>query len=143
MTQSLTATELNPNTPPTAEDLGRDRRWDQRRKCHATGVIYVNAGSTALNCIIRDQSSTGARLELKSSSTLPNLTGKSRAESLWLDMSFDRARVQCQAVWSNDQSVGVRFTSPMQPLPPRKQSPMRGKDKAKPKSFWGISIGRR
>lgn len=88
-----------------------DHRFARRKRTAANGLIVSPALSVPLSCILRDVSSTGARIELVAS--LENLIG-GRAKlpsSFTLDMRLDRMEVDCAIVWRRGAFVGVRFTS--------------------------------
>jgi PilZ domain len=49
-----------------------DKRTDHRLRSFLKGRVIFNGGQTSLDCLIRDISSGGARLELSASVTLPD-----------------------------------------------------------------------
>jgi hypothetical protein len=88
-----------------------DRRF-ARRKSAATNALIISPDiNVPMSCIVRDVSTTGARIELVVSPE--NLLG-GRAKlpgSFTLNMRLDRMEVDCAIVWRNGASVGVRFVS--------------------------------
>lgn len=88
-----------------------EQRFARRKRSAANGLILSPALSVPLSCVLRDVSSTGARIELVAS--LENLIG-GRAKlpnSFTLNMRLDRMEVDCAIVWRRGAFVGVRFTS--------------------------------
>ena len=86
-------------------------RFARRKRTATNGLIVSPALSVPLSCILRDVSSTGARIELVAS--LENLIGgrANLPSSFTLDMRLDRMEVDCAIVWRRGAFVGVRFTS--------------------------------
>ncbi len=88
-----------------------ERRF-ARRKAVATNAQIVSADlNVPISCLVRDVSTTGARIELVAS---PEnlLGGRARLPgSFTLNMRLDRLEVDCVIVWRNGSVVGVRFVS--------------------------------
>lgn len=88
-----------------------ERRF-ARRKAAATNALITSPDmNVPISCIVRDVSTTGARIELVV--TPENLLG-GRAKlpgSFTLNLRLDRMDVDCAIVWRNGPLVGVRFVS--------------------------------
>ncbi|MDX2307375.1 MAG: PilZ domain-containing protein [Hyphomicrobium sp.] len=108
-----TAAQREPRSETVATlDLDYDeRRWAQRKNSSAAALILGNGGPPDIPCILRDVSTTGARLELVEGPG--NLIGgRVRLPAYFtLQMKFDRMEVDCAIVWRQSGMVGVRFTS--------------------------------
>lgn len=79
----------------------RDRRRAKRRKVLKEGKIML-AGGVAVNCIVRDISPGGARLELDGPVCLP---GEFRLRIVAADLTLPAV-----PAWQRRDEVGVRFT---------------------------------
>jgi hypothetical protein len=82
-----------------------ERRSSPRQKSFLRGIIYYNNRSAAADCLVRDISETGARLELSESVIIPyeiDLHIPKKGETF-------RARVQ----WRHGDGVGIAFANPV------------------------------
>ena len=79
-----------------------ERRRLARTRVFAPAMVIPNHGT--LNCIVRDITSFGARLEFEDAAVIPNE----------FDLSFDSARTlrTCQSVWRTAHEMGVEFCAP-------------------------------
>lgn len=107
---------VEPTLGQTSVIEHQDRRW-ARRKDVATGArIRSDELPVPLPCVVRDLSSTGARLELVVSDA--NLVG-GRAKlpnGFTLVMHLDRVEVDCTIAWRRSGVLGVRFVSTPRPI---------------------------
>jgi hypothetical protein len=79
----------------------RDRRANPRqRRLHGAKIVFNN-GSSSIDCVVRDISSTGARLDVVSPIGIPE----------WFDLRMDRdgARYSSQVAWRSGKQIGVMF----------------------------------
>ena len=76
-----------------------ERRRLARTRVFAPAMVIPNHGT--LNCIVRDITSFGARLEFEDAAVIPNE----------FDLSFDSARTlrTCQSVWRTAHDMGVEY----------------------------------
>ena len=92
-----------------------EKRTSQRLRSFLKGRVVFNGGQTSLECLIRDLSSAGARLELSASVTLPD-----RFE-LYLPHRDTTSKVHVQ--WRRGSQIGVAFdhveTAPVMPAAPQ------------------------
>lgn len=82
-----------------------ERRDSTRQKTFLRGIIYYNNRSAAADCLVRDISDTGARLELSENVVIPyeiDLHIPKKGETY-------RARVQ----WRHGDGVGISFANPV------------------------------
>ena len=100
-----------------------DRRWAQRKPRSLPAVLLSDKLQSQVQCLVRDLSSTGGRIEI-----VPGCGGSIRSadelpEHFTLYMVTDEMEVDCEVMRREGAFVGVRFTS-MSRLRPR-QKPMR------------------
>jgi hypothetical protein len=99
--------------PAAASDAlsALERRFAQRKSVATNALIVSPDINMPMSCLVRDVSTTGARIELVVSPE--NLLG-GRAKlpgSFTLNMRLDRMEVDCAIVWRNGPLVGVRFVA--------------------------------
>lgn len=88
-----------------------ERRFARRKDAATKALIISPDLNMPISCVVRDVSTTGARIELVTSPE--NLLG-GRAKlpgSFVLNMRLDRLEVDSAIVWRKGGSVGVRFVS--------------------------------
>jgi hypothetical protein len=78
-----------------------DKRTSPRLRSFLKGRVIFNGGQSSLDCLIRDMSSTGARLELSASVTLPDRF------DLYLAHRDETCRAHLQ--WRRGGQIGVAF----------------------------------
>ena len=79
-------------------------------KTFLKGRIVFNNGASSMDCLIRDLSSTGARLELSETSTLPEIF------DLYIQNKDTTFRATLR--WRRDGGVGVTFDDPHHKVAP-------------------------
>lgn len=86
-----------------------ERRF-AKRKAAATNALIVSPDlSVPISCMVRDISSTGARLELMKTAENP-LGGRAKLPGTFtINLRLDRMEVDCAIAWRNGAFVGVRF----------------------------------
>lgn len=86
-----------------------ERRF-AKRKVVATNALIVSPDiPVPIACMVRDISSTGARLELVRSNDNP-LGGRAKLPGTFtINLRLDRMEVDCAIAWRNGAFVGVRF----------------------------------
>lgn len=82
------------------DEPGEKRRRQPRRPVLKGGRIILDDG-TAVECIVRNLSSTGALLSLSDGSFVPN--------EFELSIDGENPRHSAHAVWNQDGSMGVKF----------------------------------
>ena len=88
-------------------------RTSFRRRTLKQGRVILSE-STVMDCLIRDLSEGGARLEFGALTQLPN-------EFRLLIVSSNMV-VPASVAWQRGQSVGVYFTGPGEPAPARRDA---------------------
>ncbi len=81
-----------------------DKRSTPRLRSFLKGRVLFNGGQNSLECLIRDISPTGARLELSASVTLPDRF------DLYLPHRDETCKVHSQ--WRRGNQLGVAFDHP-------------------------------
>lgn len=108
---------LRPVAPPGAavesaaeHVLSFAERRFAKRKAVATNALIVSPDiSVPISCMVRDISSTGARLELMKTAENP-LGGRAKLPGTFtINLRLDRMEVDCAIAWRNGPFVGVRF----------------------------------
>ena len=81
-----------------------NRRSSPRVKTFLRGCIYYDKNAAACDCLVRDMSETGARLELSENVVIPNL----------IDLYIPKKNetLQANVVWRSGDFIGVAFTPP-------------------------------
>ena len=81
--------------------MDSEQRQDIRKRTFLKGRILFNKGASSMDCLIRDLSETGARLELSETSTLP--------EVFELYIPQKDATFRSSLRWRRDGAVGIAF----------------------------------
>lgn len=89
-----------------------DTRENARKKVLKGGTVAYSGRQVTLPCIVRDISSTGARLRIDSKTNVP--------DTFELLIELDGLEAPCQVMWRKGQEVGVAFVGT-----PTKVSPTR------------------
>ena len=90
-----------------------ERRTIVRHKTFIKGRIYFNNRRSSMDCIVRDVTDNGARLEFSASVTLP--------ETFELYMPNKDEYFLARIEWRKGNNIGVSWT-PEDPLNPRPES---------------------
>ena len=109
-----------------ANELAGDasRRWAKRKPVSNSGQILFDGITTPYGCIVRDISSTGARLEMTRNKFNPDGATAFVPTYFTLIMPLDRTRVECQSMWRRGSFVGARFLGAVEQLPTPTRSAM-------------------
>ena len=83
--------------------MSAEHRSETRQRVFLKGRVIFNNGASSMDCLVRDLSSTGARLAISESMTLPEVFELYIPQK---DRSF-RATLR----WRRDDSIGVTFAS--------------------------------
>ena len=81
--------------------LGTKKR-ETRKSLHQPGWITLEGGFAARQCVVQDMSTSGAKVTIEDPNTLPAK----------LRLAFSRAARtgrNCEVVWRQGKSVGIRF----------------------------------
>ena len=91
-----------------------DKRSSPRLRSFLKGHVVFNGGQSNLDCLIRDLSSTGARLEFSASVTLPDRF------DLYLPHRDETSKVHVQ--WRRGSQIGIAFDV-IESAPPMPSAP--------------------
>lgn len=88
-----------------------DKRTEARTRTFLKGRIVFNNGSSTFDCLVRDMSSTGAKLVLTEAATLPDIFD--------LHILNKGAKLKAHIRWRRADQIGVRFVdAEVQPQDP-------------------------
>lgn len=93
-----------------------DGRWAGRQSVRIAGEISSPQLSSPVACIVRDTSSSGARVELTGSRNAFSAGTERIPVNVTLLMPMDRMQVDCTVVWRKGTMMGLRYTSPARAL---------------------------
>jgi hypothetical protein len=81
---------------------GATKKRETRKSLHQAGWITLDGGFAARPCVVQDLSSTGAKITVEDTNTLPG--------RLRLAFSRDaRTGRNCEVVWRRGKTAGVKF----------------------------------
>jgi hypothetical protein len=89
-----------------------DHRLSPRQRSLLRGVVYFAGNPCAANCLVRDLSETGARIEF----TAPPAAVTNKLE---LQIPLKAQRHHCRVVWRSGCEVGVSFAEASAAVPPQ------------------------
>ena len=87
------------------------RRIENRKPVYdVDALVFAKDLATPLRCTIRDQSKSGARLELSRGRTV-SVSPAYVPERMTLYFCPDKTEVDCRLAWRDGRHFGVKFTS--------------------------------
>lgn len=98
------------------EDTREIRPREHRRKAFKAGIISYQNHALTVDCVIRDISSSGVKLQFQEGVMVP--------EHFALTIPMEGKRVDCQVRWRHKDQIGAVFVGQMEmdPKNARKQS---------------------
>lgn len=94
-----------------------EKRQEVRKRTFLKGRIHFNKGASSMDCLVRDFSEMGARLELSETSTLP--------ETFDLYIPQKEMTLRSNLRWRRGDAVGVAFMLETQkPAPEPEPAPV-------------------
>lgn len=93
-----------------------DSRFAPRRKSQVPAQIYFDGTAQSVPCLIRDMSTTGARLQLREGWDNPFKSEVSEMERIKLVVRMDRVMYECKIVRRSETELGVKFVSAPKPM---------------------------
>ena len=84
-----------------------ENRKEVRQRTFLKGRILFNKGASSMDCLVRDMSSSGARLALSETATLP--------ESFELFIPQRERTYRAQLCWRRPDGIGVAFVDEAAP----------------------------
>lgn len=97
------------------DEAAENRRWAQRKPRSLPAYLLSERLQGAVQCVVRDMSSTGAKLQLAAGATVK--AADDVPETFTLYLLTDEIEVDCAVAWRRASSLGVRFTSTTRPRP--------------------------
>jgi len=96
-----------------------DKRFAPRRKGDLPAIITFEGTPVSVPCLIKDMSTTGARLELRQGWDNPFKSSASTIDRLRLILRMDRVMYECKIVRRGDTELGIKFMSAAKPFVPK------------------------
>lgn len=93
-----------------------ENRFAPRRSSQIPAHIYFDGTVTTVPCLIRDMSTTGARLELRDGWDNPFKSDASQMERIKLVIRMDRVMYDCKIMRRGETELGVRFLAAPKPM---------------------------
>lgn len=118
-----------------------EQRWATRRQRNTPAHIVLNsevlgARPTPIPCLLKDTSSTGARIELSRATAERWISSSgSMPENFRLQIPSELVEVQCRVAWCEGNMIGIQFTAPARVL---KRAP---RQRPEPKKKSMLSLG--
>ena len=102
-------------TVPDLQDQS-EHRFAPRRKGQIAAMIYAEDAVDGIPCLIKDMSTTGARIELQEKWTYPFKSTFGHMDRVRLVVRADRVMYDCKLIRRKDNEFGVKFTAPPKPI---------------------------
>lgn len=96
---------------PAPEANGDERRFAQRKARSLPAYLLSDRISAAVPAVVRDLSSTGAKIEIVLGRDTPVTSADGLPANMTLYMVSDSIEVDVSIAWRRGNSIGVRFTS--------------------------------
>lgn len=93
-----------------------DNRFAPRRSSQIPAQIYFDGTTVSVPCLIRDMSTTGAKLELRSGWDNPFRSDASELARIRLVIRADRVMYDCKIVRRDETKLGVKFVAAPKPM---------------------------
>lgn len=105
----IAAATRRPTAGVVDESAEGTRRWAKRKPVNSNGQILFDGSTTPHACLVRDISSTGAKIEVQK--TKYNSDGSTGFVPTYFTLAIplDRTLVECQSMWRRGSFMGVRF----------------------------------
>ena len=87
--------------PAELKQTVAERRKTARQRSFLRGTVYFNERHSALDCLVRDLSPHGARLEFSETATIPDVID--------LHIPQKDRTLHAQVVWRHGEDIGVVF----------------------------------
>jgi PilZ domain len=81
---------------------GAEKRVEHRRKMLKGGTVFFNKGYSSLECVVRDITSAGARIQMGETFGMPS--------RVMLSISGEDTRFEATVRWRNSRNVGLSLT---------------------------------
>jgi hypothetical protein len=121
---SLTETPASNQTAAKTSASADEQRFARRKPCHVVAEIRTSPKATAMPCIVRDMSSTGALIDVGQGRSETFAAAPKLPNEFTLVMRRDFTEVDCRVMWRKGMLMGVRYTSPVRILPRPARGPL-------------------
>ena len=96
-----------------------ERRWAQRKSTGLPGTISSERLQGPLACVVRDLSATGAQIDIKLSKSAVISGAAGLPDKFTLFLPRDDCQVDCQVIWREKATAGLRFLGGLKLTPKR------------------------
>lgn len=93
-----------------------ENRFAPRRNSSIPAQIYFDGTATSVPCMIRDMSTTGAKLQLREGWDNPFKSDVSEMERIKLVVRMDRVMYDCKIIRRSETELGVKFLAAPKPM---------------------------
>ena len=93
-----------------------ENRFAPRRASTIPAQIYFDGTVTSVPCMIKDMSTTGAKLELRDGWDNPFKSDASQMERIKLVIRMDRVMYDCKIMRRSETELGVKFLAAPKPM---------------------------
>jgi hypothetical protein len=104
------------STPHAVKATAGEGRFAPRRNSQIPAQIYFDGTVTSVPCLIKDMSTTGAKLELKNGWDNPFRSSASDMDRIRLVVRMDRVMYDCKIIRRGDTELGVKFIAAPKPI---------------------------
>jgi hypothetical protein len=94
--------EQEVQTVEAAIYTGAEKRTEHRRKMLKGGTVFFNKGYSSLECVVRDITSTGARIQMGETFGMPS--------KVMLRIAGEDLRFEATVRWRNSRNIGVSLS---------------------------------
>ena len=107
---------------PAAGTESKDHRWARRQNCRIAAEIHHHTLQQPVSCVVRDTSSSGARVELTGPRNAFSAGTERIPDHITMVMPMDRMEVECRVSWRRGTMLGLRYLSPARSIAKRAPS---------------------
>lgn len=93
-----------------------EKRFAPRRKGMTPALIYFDGTTLSVPCLIKDMSTTGAKLELRTGWDNPFRSAASDLDRIRLVVRMDRVMYDCKIMRRGETELGVKFIAAPKPI---------------------------
>ena len=93
-----------------------DSRFAPRRSSQIPAQIYFDGTTLSVPCLIKDMSTTGAKLALRNGWDNPFNSGAGELARIRLVIRMDRVVYDCKIVRRDETELGVKFVAAPKPM---------------------------
>ncbi|MCJ2035200.1 pilus assembly protein PilZ [Methylobacterium sp. J-068] len=83
--------------------MDENRRGARRTDAFRIGTLVSGASAAEIDCLVWDQSETGAQIEVEASATVP--------DAFTLSMTAYAKPRRCKVIWRRGRKIGITFVA--------------------------------